>query len=345
MYLHSIASAFPEHSYTQAECWEVVCDSSLELLLRPRSIGILQKVLTGDSGIEKRHFCLPDPKEVFLKDAGALNRDFERFAPEISSQALEKAMEKGGYQATDLDALFVCTCTGYLCPGISSHLAEKLGLRPDAYLQDIVGLGCGAAIPTLRSAANLIGAHPDATVAVVAVEICSAAFFIDDNPGVLISLCLFGDGASASIWGGAAPKEGPAYRASKFNTVHIPEEREKIRFVNEEGKLRNKLHRSVPALAAEAVSSLYEAGGHNGAIGRIIAHPGGRDVIEALEAKLPFDELAESREVLRNYGNLSSPSVLVALETHLGSESPDANLWLTSFGAGFSCHSLEMTRS
>lgn len=345
MYLHSIASAFPEHSFTQDECWREICESSADLILKPRSLKILEKVLTGDSGIEKRHFCLPDPQEVFLKDASALNRDFEIHAPEIAGRALRRAMENGGFRAADLDALIVCTCTGYLCPGISSHLAERLGMRQNAYLQDIVGLGCGAAIPTLRSANNFIAAHPDAKVAVIAVEICSAAFYIDNDPGVLISLCLFGDGASASIWGGQAPKSGPAYRASKFDTIHLPSEREKIRFVNQEGKLRNKLHRSVPSIAAGAVADLYAAGGNNGNIDRLIAHPGGRDVIEALQKEFPSHPFAESREVLRDYGNLSSPSVLVALESHLRSEAPDPNLWLTSFGAGFSCHSVEMSRT
>src|SRR5690606_35807451 len=150
---------------------------------------------------------------------------------------------------------FVCTCTGYLCPGVTSHVAERLGLRSDAYLADLVGLGCGAAIPTLRAAQGFLAANPGATVATVAVEICSAAFYADDDPGVLISLCLFGDGAAAAIWrGDGAPGD---WQAGHFTTTHRPVEREKIRFVNAGGKLRNKLHRTVPGLAADAVAELY----------------------------------------------------------------------------------------
>lgn len=340
MYLQSIASAFPPYFYTQRECWEKLLDTPAPGFLRKRSMSILEKVLLGDTGIDKRHFCVPDLPNIFLRDAETLNREFEIHAPKLGGQALTKALDRAGLAATDIDAVFLCTCTGYLCPGVTSHLAEQLGMRPDVYLQDLVGLGCGAAIPTLRSAEGFLRVNPEATVAVVAVEICSAAFYLDDDPGVLISLCLFGDGASASIWRAAPPASGPAYRIGGFQTVHKPELREKIRFVNAEGKLKNKLHRSVPAVAADAVSELYAATGYNGDAHRILAHPGGRDVIEALESKLPVASLPESREVLRNYGNLSSPSVLVALENHLASANPDEKLWLTSFGAGFACHAV-----
>ncbi len=348
MFLHGLASAFPPHVFTQAECWEGLHASPATAELKPSSRGLLQKVLTGNSsGIGHRRFCLPEPSDVFLRDAGSLNGEFERFAPKLGGEALAGALARSGHAPEDLDALFVCTCTGYLCPGVTSHVAEQQGLRPDAYLQDLVGLGCGAAIPTLRSASNFVTAHPEATVAVLAVEICSAAFFMDDDVGVLISLCLFGDGASASIWSGQRPERGPAYRIGEFHTRHVPEEREKIRFVNDRGKLKNQLHRSVPGLAARVVADLYHAtvaGSPGAPAPHILAHPGGRDVVEAIEAELGCPPLEESREILREFGNLSSPSVLVALEKHLAWGTPADRLWLTAFGAGFSCHGAVMER-
>ena len=245
-----------------------------------------------------------------------------------------------GVKADELDALFVCTCTGYLCPGVSSHVAEQLGMRGDVYLSDLVGLGCGAAIPTLRGAEGFLAANPEAVVATVAVEVCSAAFYIDDEPGVLISLCLFGDGAAAAIWKGKG-SEGQ-YRAEGFQTVHQPESREKIRFVNKEGKLKNKLHRSVPEVAGEAVKGLFEK--RLGDPDQVIAHTGGRDVVDALEGVLPGFGLGETRKILRDYGNCSSPCVLFALEERMRGERDDERLWLTSFGAGFSAHSMELVR-
>ena len=267
-------------------------------------------------------------------------KNFERQAPMLAHEALAKALERAGIAADELDALFLCTCTGYLCPGVTSHVAEQAGMRPDVYLADLVGLGCGAAIPMMRAAQGYLSANPRAKIATVAVEICSTAFYADDDPGVLISLCLFGDGAAAAIWDGAGT-EGD-WQAGHFTTVHRPENREKIRFINSAGKLKNQLHRAVPGLAAEAVAGLYAQ--RKAEPDQILAHSGGRDVIEALEEKLPF-YLTETREVLRDHGNMSSPSVLFALERRLANPAAnDQRLWLTAFGAGFAAHACELWR-
>src|SRR5690606_34094127 len=148
-------------------------------------------------------------------------------------------------------------------------------------------------ISMLRSAAGFLAAHPGAKVATVAVEVCSAAFYADDDPGVLISLCLFGDGAAAAVWSDEAGRG--KWQAGRFTTVHRPEQREKIRFVNAGGKLRNQLDKAVPSLAAGAVRELYAR--RQADPDRVLAHSGGRDVIDALEAVLPH-RLDETREVL-----------------------------------------------
>jgi predicted naringenin-chalcone synthase len=341
MYLKSIATAVPPRSYAQDACWRAIKDANLLAAVKPRSLSLVEKILNnGSSGIARRHLALDSIHDIVGKDAQRLNEDFEREAPAIAREALAKALDRAGLAATELDALFVCTCTGYLCPGVSSYLAETAGLRGDAYLSDLVGLGCGAAIPTMRAAHGFLAAHPGAKVATVAVEICSAAFFADDDPGVLVSLCLFGDGAAAAVWGGTP---GPGeWSAGHFTTTHRPEQREKIRFVNAGGKLKNQLHRSVPGLAAEAVADLYSL--RTADPDQVLAHSGGRDVIDALEQVLPFS-LTETRRVLRDHGNMSSPSVLFALEKRLAeSHGADQRLWLTAFGAGFAAHACEMWR-
>lgn len=341
MFLRSLATAVPPHSFTQESCWDAMRGDSLLSGLKPRSAKLLEKILTnGTSGIERRNLALESIGSIFDDGAESLNHRFEREAPPLAENALAAALDKAGLAASQLDALFVCTCTGYLCPGVSSHIAERAGLRHDVYLADLVGLGCGAAIPAMRAAQGFLAANPRSVVATVAVEICSSAFFVNDDPGVLISLCLFGDGAAAAIWTG----EGAAgdWQAGNFTTTHRPEEREKIRFVNSEGKLKNQLHRAVPGLAAAAVADLYAL--RQGKPDQTLAHSGGRDVVEALEGVLPF-HLTETREVLRDHGNMSSPSVLFALERRLaGGHSDDTRLWLTAFGAGFAAHACELWR-
>ena len=349
MYLHALATAVPPTRLAQDECLRLIAASELFPRLSRRSRLTLQTILHGDSGVATRHFAFSPIADVFHASADSLNLCFREEAPRLAGRALADALAQAGLSAGQLDALVVCTCTGYLCPGVTSYVAEKLGLRADACLQDLVGLGCGAAIPALRSVAALLAANPGATIACVAVEICSAAFYLDDDPGVLMSACLFGDGAAATIWRAAPPaKPGPlpSLRATGFNTLHIPEARDHIRFEQRFGKLRNLLTPAVPALAADTVARLLAAEpADQPRPARILSHPGGRDVLDALEAALPGCSLEFSRRVLRENGNMSSPSVLFALDLALrecSPPAPGADWWLVGFGAGFAAHSCRL---
>lgn len=338
MYLHALATAVPAATFTQRQCWDLVQASPVRTRLHRRSQLILRTVLRGDHGIATRHFAVPEIAGVFDRSADELNHAFRTEGPGLAARALTAALGQAGAKAAELDALLICTCTGYICPGLTSYVAELLGLRPNAFLQDLVGLGCGAAIPTLRAANAILAAQPGATVACIALEICSAAFYLDDDPGVIISACLFSDGAAATIWRATPGPTG--LRCFDFNTVHQPENRDKLRFEQRDGKLRNLLDRTVPELAAGAVAHLWRERGPR-PVARVVAHPGGRDVLDALEPVLAPHSLAASRTVLRDFGNMSSPSVLFALAESLRTAPPGAggDFWLVSFGAGFSAHS------
>lgn len=339
MYLQALATAVPDTALSQRDCWEIMQHSPVRSRLSRRSMLILQSILRGDHGIDRRHFALEDPAGIFDRTADDLNATFRREAPRLAAKALQRALDEAKLLARDIDALLVCTCTGYVCPGVSSYVSEQLGLRTDTFLQDLVGLGCGAAIPMLRAAHHITASAPDAVVACVAVEICSAAFFLDDDPGVIISACLFSDGAAASLWRGRPTGTLPV-RAFDFATRHVPEERDKLRFEQRDGRLRNLLDPTVPALAAKAVADLWAARGDR-PVRRVVAHGGGRDVIQALGPVVAPHSLELTAKVLRDRGNMSSPSVLFALEEALKAEHPngDGDFWLVSFGAGFAAHS------
>ena len=338
MYLHSLATAVPPTRFTQMQCWDIVERSTVRARLSRRSSLILHSILRGDHGITTRHFAVSDIDRVFDLTPDELNAAFRTHAPKLAGRALTEAIARAGIRTEEVDALLICTCTGYLCPGLTSYVSEQLGLRDNIFMQDLVGLGCGAAIPALRAATAIVAAQPSAVVACVAVEICSAAFYLDDDPGVLISACLFSDGAAATIWRGTP---GPnALRAFDFNTVHLPADRDKLRFEQRDGKLRNLLDRTVPELAARAVDRLWRERGDR-PVSRVVAHGGGRDVLQALAPVLAPHNLSASIETLRDNGDMSSPSVLFALERTLESKKPDTSgdFWLVSFGAGFSAHS------
>jgi alkylresorcinol/alkylpyrone synthase len=338
MFLHALSTALPPAAFSQADCWDIVSRSGVRSRLHRRTMLTLHSILRGDHGIERRHFAVSGIERVFDRTADELNAAFKSEAPRLAEAALAPALERAGVRPGDLDALLICTCTGYLCPGLTSYVAERMGIRSDAVLHDLVGLGCGAAIPALRAASHLLAAQPRAVVACVAVEVCSAAFYLDDDPGVIISACLFSDGAAATVWR-SAPGPG-GLRAFDFASLHLPADRDKLRFEQREGKLRNLLDRAVPQLAAGAVGRLWAGRGAR-PVSRVVAHPGGRDVLEAVGAAVAPHSLAASAKVLRECGNMSSPSVLFALEESLreAAPGPQGDFWLVSFGAGFSAHS------
>ena len=153
---------------------------------------------------------------------------------------------------------------------------------------------------------------------------------------------------SASIWNGA-PNAGPGLSAFDFDTLHQPENREILRFENHQGKLRNRLHHSVPIRAAKAVKFLLgrSKARCQRAVQQVITHTGGRDVLQAIEKEIPEIDLSPSKSALRNFGNMSSPSVFFALDAFLKKQqiSKNQDLWLCSFGAGFAAHSFRLTRS
>ncbi|MGA1204551.1 MAG: type III polyketide synthase [Opitutales bacterium] len=346
MHLVSLATASPRIRYSQEDCYRIFEASNARDRLSNRSATLMEKVLMRDNGIHRRGFCYPDVKTIFDAGPEQLNKVFEQEAPRLGTRALTKALDRAKLDPASLDGLIVCTCTGYLCPGLSSFIAQQAGLPENAELTDLVGMGCGAAIPSLRTACHRLKANPSLRIAVVAVEICSAAFYLDDDPGVIISACLFGDGAAASIWTGTST-DGPGWKAGGFRSLHLPEARQLLRFENAGGALRNRLSKSVPQAAADAVRKLFELSFAEGAVPdnlKILPHPGGRDVLDALEKVFPSASFKESRSVLAEHGNMSSPSILFILDQYLrlGQKSQAAALWVTSFGAGFSAYGFDL---
>src|SRR5882762_10111226 len=168
MHLHALATAVPSASFTQQDCWEIIKRSDARQRLSRRSQLVLSAILRGDSGVQTRHFAMPDIEHVFDRTADELNETFRIEAPKLAGRALMSALAQAQLAPSQIDTLLISTCTGYLCPGVTSYVAEQWGLRPNAFLHDVVGLGCGAAIPTLRTADAILAAEPDSVVACVA---------------------------------------------------------------------------------------------------------------------------------------------------------------------------------
>ena len=345
MFIIGLGTASPSHRYAQRDCWDALNNTALVARLTPRSRAILRKVLCGGNGIATRHLALDPLSQAFELTPDVLQARFTTHAPALATQAAERALKDAGCKAGEIDAILISTCTGYLCPGLTSYVSERLGLRSNVFALDLVGQGCGAALPNLRTADALLAASRAGKILSVCVEVCSAAFFLDDDPGVLVSACLFGDGAGAAV---LANEATPNRRKVewKFCASHLaPGDRDALRFEHKDGMLRNVLSPKVPQLAAtQAAKLLAESLAANGVARERVAgwilHTGGRDVLLALRNRLGLSEadVRHSAAVLREFGNVSSPTVYFVLQAALSDAVPDGWWWMSSFGAGFSCH-------
>lgn len=345
MYFTGLGTAVPPRQWTQAECWEALRRAPQFAGLTPRSQAICRKVFNGQNGIAARHLTYERLEEAYVQTPDALHARFAKHAPALATEAARRALADAGLGADDVDALLVSTCTGSLCPGLTSYVTERLGLRPDVHALDLVGQGCGAALPNLRTAAALLAAGPARRALSVCVEVCSAAFYLDDDPGVLVSNCLFGDGAAAAVVSAEAAPGRRRVRWRDAETVCRPEDREYLRFETRGGMLRNILAPQVPGLAAKHAEAVLAAmlarhGRRREDLAGWVMHAGGREVLAALQQQLgvPEADVARSAAVLRGHGNLSSPFVLFVLRDALAAGAPGGLWWMASFGAGFTSH-------
>ncbi|ABM37978.1 type III polyketide synthase [Polaromonas naphthalenivorans] len=345
MFFLGLGTATPAPRYTKAECLEAFQNSDWFGRLDARAHLVARTVLQRDNGIEARRLALDSLADVFRIDPDTLARRFLHNAPALATQAAERALAGAGLAAHDIDAVVVSTCTGYLCPGLSGYVAERVDLRADVQAFDLVGQGCAAALPNLQLGHALLQSGACEKVLSVCVEVSSAAMYLDNDPGVLISACLFGDGAGAAVLSREPGRAGRRIEWKDSMSLMAPARRDALKFEQRAGMLRNILTREVPALAADhaqrvLATVLQRAGLHSADISAWIMHAGGRDVLIALQRRLELQpsDLRYSAAMLREYGNLSSAFVYFVLQAALQDEAPGGWWWLSSFGAGFSCH-------
>jgi predicted naringenin-chalcone synthase len=345
MFLHSIGTALPEKCYTKRDCWEAFTESEWFQRLDRRAHAVARAVLSRDNGIEERWLAVDTLAEVFIINPDSLHRRFATHAPRLAANAGGSALDGARLAPHSIGAVVVSTCTGYLCPGLSGYVVERLGLLPNTLCFDLVGQGCAGALPNLQLANAMLAGQQCDHVLSICVEVCSAAMYLDNDPGVLISACLFGDGAGAAVLSRARPTDQRSIEWRDSVSLTNPNAREYLRFEQRAGMLRNILTRSVPRLAAEHAAEVLgtaraRVGLARDEITTWIMHAGGRDVLNALEEHLilPSHALRYSREALRRFGNLSSAFVYFVLDAAIRDSAPGGWWWISSFGAGFSCH-------
>jgi len=339
--IQSLAVANPPAYIRQREAFDFF-DRHLQLEGTERE---LYRRLLLEGPILGRHIGVDRYEESCELSPGKLTERFQKFATEIAAEAARKALEQSGRNTGEIGALVVNTCTGYLCPGLSSYLVEKLGLPRTVKVFDIMGMGCGAAVPNLECAAGILAQGSVGQVLSIAVEICSATAYMGPETELIVSNCIFADGAAAAVLG--HPRQGKNLaKIVDFESGVFPEYRDHLRYrTASDGRLRNVLSQRVPALGSKVISSVAMRllGRHGLDVNDIrwwAVHAGGTRVLEKLEKNLslPPSALQYSYDIFCNYGNMSSPTLLFVLDKIFRCGKPQAGDkgLLLGFGAGFS---------
>jgi predicted naringenin-chalcone synthase len=236
--------------------------------------------------------------------------------------------------------LVVASCTGFTAPGLDVQLGERLGL-PAGVARTLIGfMGCSAAIPALRLAQQAVRSDPEARVLVINLELCTLHLQETGDIETMLSFLLFGDGCAAALV--TADAGGIALR--DFRAAVIPDSQDLITWQIGEAGFRMFLSGKVPGRIAQTLrqelarpedGSLLRGEGTE-AIDLWAVHGGGRTVLDAVEVGLGLDgrALRHSRAVLRDYGNMSSATVMFVLARMLADGMAGQRGFAMAFGPG-----------
>jgi polyketide synthase Type III len=249
-------------------------------------------------------------------------------------QAILNCVKAAATAVQDIDFLAVCTCTGYVCPDVGSRRIAHMGFSNRVQRASIVGLGCAGALPTLQRAVDFVRANPGRLALVLAVEICSACYYVDNTLETVVGNAICADGAAAILLaaGGHAKPSYP--QIIDFETFIDTEQIEEVGLQHRDGKLRIVLGASIQHLAGPMIETalqqlLQRHGLSRSHIGFWVVHPGGRKVIDNVQKHFSMTDaqLRFSRTVLRNYGNMSSPTVMFVLDEVVRNGDPRPGDW------------------
>lgn len=332
----SLATSNPPLYVTQEQAFECY-DSCFDL--EPDERELYRRILL-KGPIHGRYVAMDETREVLDTDQDQLIERFERFGRKMAAEAGRQALADAHVPPHEIRTVVTNTCTGYLCPAMSSYLVEDLALADSVRVFDLMGMGCGGALPNWDCAANsLVAGGPALSVA---FEVCTATLFMGPAPDLVVSNCIFGDGAAAAV----LDRESSSYllRVLDFESGIFPRHREALRYRWQDGRLRNVLSPRVPIIGARTVhdvaTRLLERNAvRKDQVAHWAVHTGGTVVLDRVAEVFELEKAAlqASYDVFREYGNMSSPSVLFALRRILDKADPqpgDLGV-LLSFGAGF----------
>jgi alkylresorcinol/alkylpyrone synthase len=302
--------------------------------------------IVANSRIDRRYSIFPVEYLIEPRPLEQISREYRDHSLCLGRRAAQQALDRAGISPQDVDLIMTVSCTGFMIPSLDAYLAPEMGLRPNVRRLPVTELGCAAGAAGLALARDYVCAHPQATVLLVAVELPTLTFQRRDlSQANLVSTILFGDGAAAAVVTGQS-RRGP--RILDAESFLFPDSLEAMGFDLRDSGFHIILSKEVPQMIRERIGGLVDGFLARHSLTRsdlqaYILHPGGQKLLAFMEQELGLRPglTQPSWDVLRDFGNLSSASVLFVLHQWLqqGLQPGDRGL-LAGFGPGFSAEML-----
>jgi predicted naringenin-chalcone synthase len=353
-YLESIGTAVPKGEVLQGQAMRLAHSWS----------GTNERVLHrlySQSGVEKRHSVLAEGADTdfFFQPAKEVNdfgprlsdrmKLFEEYAGVLAEESSRDALHESRYAASEITHLLCVSCTGFIAPGISHHLIKELGLSPYVARVDIGFMGCHAAINALRVAASMVDADTSSKVLLVCTELCTLHGKYQPNAEQEVANSLFGDGSAAAIV--HADEEYGGLGLTDFFSMLVPDTHDLMSWRIGDHSFEMGLSPHLPKIIEKELKHFLEAKMSSAYtlsdIEEYVVHPGGRKIVQAVEQALSLSsqQLDDTWSVLKNYGNMSSATVLFILKKVMKKDlAKGTPILMLAFGPGICIESAVLFR-
>ena len=337
--IKTVAKQLPKYSRSTEEVFPF-----LDIWLEgqdERFVRKVKKIFEG-AAVDKR-YSIMEPSEVFTATSFEQKNDiYTREVIELGEKVLEKALKKANWNPQQLDYIITVSCTGIMIPSLDAYLINKLKLRQDIVRLPVTEMGCVAGISGIIYARNFLAANPGKRAAVIAVESPTATFQLDDfSMANIVSAAIFGDGAACVLLSSDETDDGPKILADEM--YHFYENEHMMGFKLTNSGLKMVLDIEVPNTIAEHFPNfihpfLKKNGLSIDDIDHLIFHPGGKKIVQTVEELFAGlnKNIDATKNILREYGNMSSATVLYVLEEIMEKKPAKGEKGLMlSFGPGF----------
>ncbi|WP_258103010.1 type III polyketide synthase [Marinoscillum sp. MHG1-6] len=359
-YISSIGTAVPRHQISQ--------DKILDFMLRHLPLSEEQqhelRLLYRASGIKTRHSVVadygtdhPETYEFYPKDEGLYPipsvdermRFYESNALDLSVSAVNNCLDGEKIKGDKITHLITVSCTGMQAPGLDISLIPALRLRTDVIRSTVNFMGCYAAILALRQADQILKSDHKAKVLIVCVELCSIHFQQSVSEDDLLAGALFADGAAAVLVEGSTKRGKQLELLSFYSDLDLDARDEMSWKISQSGFLM-RLSPEVPAAIQKGIKGLMtrllkKISLTSEQVDYYAIHPGGKKILEVIEKEVGISKMDNfhSYEVLRAYGNMSSPTVLFVIKKlleELEEQETSKNILSFAFGPGLTLESM-----